>query len=1392
MIKKNFLSLIAKLKNNIRKKNIDDTKNPKNNKNDNQLNKNKFKNNKSNTKNKNNANSTKNKRDVNIDSSKKRKRKNEKNHFDLICYICDKIDHISFNCSKKNDNKRFKINVAKTKKKIDFRKNRFVRRKQTKNKNRKIIKMNDKIAQRNRRWSTFILLNENVEMNLINQNFIVITNLNATFNELSTVNYLNDVKTYCYETYEISFIMKNSWKHDRIFTDIFYAMNKDVLSIDVILKLFDLINENIAMHFKNKSWWYNVKTKTLKLIKFEKLIKKMKKKITIYTVIIISIFVTFNSIKIDAASTSNTYFYEEFSKMFAKYKNFANVFFDEKIKKIFEHRFDDYVIKTNNANIFFDFLYNLSIVKLKTLRDYLNDLLTKYWIQYSMNFVDVSILFTFKKNDILRLCVDYRDLNKITTKNRYSLFFIFQILNVLIENKFFIKFDFRNAYHRIKIRKKDEWKTIFRTRYDHFEYLMMSFNLINVSATFQIYVNKILIKLMNVIYVIYLDDILMFSKNRETYIKNVRKILLRLRKIKLYAKLKKCFFFTSIVEYFNFIVNENDVSMNFHRVITIMKWSISKFFKNIQIFLKFVNFYRRFIYVYSRITFSLIDMLKKMKIKIKKNLFVWNEKTKKTFNRFKIVFQSTFILIYFDSTFRTKLKTDASNYVLIDIISQLQLANDQWHFVAFYSKKMISTKRNYEIHDQKLLIIIMCFKHWKYYLKNNNELIEILINHNNLKNFMNVQILNDRQIRWIMRLIFFDFVIKHRFEKTNFVDALFKRSNYYDDLNINMQRLLSILQKKLQMIESFRINQTSKIRAICVAIAFSCSRITRFENDILKFENKIYKSILLLSERKLNDDSKQCMFRCIITVIITNEIAYENESLFVLNLIIQLQFKDEFAKKQRQNIKTLFKRRKKRFIESIWIINKKQIFRHQNRIYVFFETAIKIELLKFHHDDEFAEHFDTKKTTELLFCKYFWSDMITYVKTYVKICDVCQRIKTFRYRLYNVLQSLFQSVDSWKKITMNFITEFSFSKLKKLIYDAYLIVIDRYIKMILYISIIKRINAMKLINVIFEKIVLIYDAFDNIMSNREFVFINAYWSNICFHLKIKRRLNIAFHSQTNEQIEWQNQTLKHYLKMYCCDKQKNWIFLLSLIQFAYQNSSHSALNCNSFYVMYEYNLTLRYNVKNNVVRKKMLIAQKRMQQLNSVRKTLIMRWQNVNDATIKHYNKKHSIMKYRKKNLILLFTKNLKLKKFNKKFTNKFINFFRVLKFVNIQIYRFALSEIFKIHFMFYVSYLKFYKRKSNDDVTSKFFLSDLIDNQLKWKIKEILDKKKQKISIITKFDKLIIRTNTFNKYRKIEWKIRKNWNKTTMSKRKHKNKKKLKKKKNFIEFRKTKYHKIS
>ena len=122
-----------------------------------------------------------------------------------------------------------------------------------------------------------------------------------------------------------------------------------------------------------------------------------------------------------------------------------------------------------------------------------------------------------KKNNKLRLYVDYRDLNAIIIKNRYLFSLIFETLNRLCESKIFIKLNLKNVYHKLRIKIDDEWKMTFRTRYNHFEYLIISFNLVNVSTTFQIYINKVLINLINIIYIVYLNDILIYNVNSINY-----------------------------------------------------------------------------------------------------------------------------------------------------------------------------------------------------------------------------------------------------------------------------------------------------------------------------------------------------------------------------------------------------------------------------------------------------------------------------------------------------------------------------------------------------------------------------------------------------------------------------------------------------------------------------------------------------------------------------------------------------------------------------------------------------------------------------------------------------------------------------------------------------------
>ena len=163
----------------------------------------------------------------------------------------------------------------------------------------------------------------------------------------------------------------------------------------------------------------------------------------------------------------------------------------------------------------------------------------------------------------------------------------------------FTKLDLKDAYHRIRIQERDKWKTAFRTRYGHFEYIMMLFGLTNTPATFQAYINKILSSLLDEFYVIYLNDILIFSNSKEKHLLHVREVLERLRHYSLYANPKKYQFLATEVEFLGFIVSTEGVSIDRSRVEAIQSWLKPVSYYNIQVFLDFCNFFRRFIYRYS-------------------------------------------------------------------------------------------------------------------------------------------------------------------------------------------------------------------------------------------------------------------------------------------------------------------------------------------------------------------------------------------------------------------------------------------------------------------------------------------------------------------------------------------------------------------------------------------------------------------------------------------------------------------------------------------------------------------------------------------------------------------------------------------------------------------------
>ncbi|KAJ1038769.1 hypothetical protein NDA10_001054 [Ustilago hordei] len=202
-----------------------------------------------------------------------------------------------------------------------------------------------------------------------------------------------------------------------------------------------------------------------------------------------------------------------------------------------------------------------------------------------------GVLFVPKKDGGLRLCVDYRGLNKITVKNRAPLPLIEEQLFLLRKARIYTKLDLRAAYNLIRIAKGDEWKTAFGTQLGLYEYLVMPFGLANAPAHFQSFINDIFRDILGIYVVVYLDDFLIFSDTEEAHVKHVTEVLTCLRSNRLFAKLSKCEFHTKTVEFLGYIIKPTGIEMDPEKVRTVKEWPMPESIHDIQRFLGFANFY---------------------------------------------------------------------------------------------------------------------------------------------------------------------------------------------------------------------------------------------------------------------------------------------------------------------------------------------------------------------------------------------------------------------------------------------------------------------------------------------------------------------------------------------------------------------------------------------------------------------------------------------------------------------------------------------------------------------------------------------------------------------------------------------------------------------------------
>lgn len=439
------------------------------------------------------------------------------------------------------------------------------------------------------------------------------------------------------------------------------------------------------------------------------------------------------------------------------YADFSDVFCKQLADRLPPHRpYDCPIDLLPNSKIPFGRVYPLSQPELQHLKTYLEENLQKGFIRPSTSPAGAGMFFVTNKDKTLRPIIGYRELNKVTIKNRYPLPLIPDLIERLKSATVFTKLDLRGAYNLVRIRKGDEWKTAFRTRYGLFEYLVMPFGLTNAPATFQHFVNDIFRDLLDVCVVIYLDDILIYSDTLDSHRQHVRWVLSRLRTHKLYAKLEKCSFETDSISFLGYIISRSGLQMDPQKVDCIKTWPSPRNRKELQRFLGFANYYRKFIRNFSALVKPLTLLTSSL------TPFRWGPPAQQAFELLKSKFTTAPILRLPDPSLQFTLEVDASDKAVGAVLSQKPDSTSPLHPVAFFSKTLSPAEKNYPVGEKELLAIKLALENWRHLLEGTELPTIIYTDHSNLQYMQRCKTLSSRQMRWMIFFERFNYLLTYR------------------------------------------------------------------------------------------------------------------------------------------------------------------------------------------------------------------------------------------------------------------------------------------------------------------------------------------------------------------------------------------------------------------------------------------------------------------------------------------------------------------------------------------------------------------------------------------------------------------------------------------------------
>ena len=707
-------------------------------------------------------------------------------------------------------------------------------------------------------------------------------------------------------------------------------------------------------------------------------------------------------------------------------------------------------------------LYRYSPLEQAEIERQVQIMLQQKLIEPSTSPYGAPVLLVKKPDGSWRFCVDFRALNAVTVKNGHPLPRIDDLLDKLQGARYFTSMDLLQGFWQLPLLDSDKPKTAFKTAFGHYQFRVVPMGLSNSPSVFQRVMNKVFAKQLNKYCLVYMDDILVFSKTPEEHLAHLRDVLSTIRECGLSVKTKKCHFFQQQLKFLGHIVSKDGISPDPDKVKVVTDWPELERQSDVRAFLGLTTYFKRFIRNYAKIAAPLFDLTRADY----KKVFKWEAAEKEAFKTLKTLLSTAPLLAVPDFSKPFTLVTDASLVGLGGVLLQ----DDRP--CAFESKKLSHAEVNYTTTEREMFATVYCYQKWAVYLRHNPDNV-IITDHMPNIYFQSKPQLSSREVRWYELLSSFPGKWVYKPGKTNIADPLSRMPSFY----------LALLVRKRQ-----RLTPSTPTFTTAPGTA----------------------PTLLDSIRA----------------------AYAAEPDFP---------KEKYAEHD-------------------------GVFYYKDRIVVPNCRELRDRIVSECHSSMFAGHMGRDKTLHTVSQLFYWKNMAADVHEHVSQCHVCQTVKPGPAQ-QGLLQPLDVAERPWANISVDLITGLPITSSG---HSAILVVVDRCTKMIHLIPCLDTLDAVGFAQLMQDHVFSKHGLPLDIVHDRDRRFTGNFFKSVCEHLNIHQSITSAYHPQSDGQTERMNRTVEQVLRAFTADyglfHQRDWDSVLSMVEFAINNSVHAGLKHTPFFL----------------------------------------------------------------------------------------------------------------------------------------------------------------------------------------------------------------------------------